>query len=203
MILDDGIGFELGRVFLQASKPNVSKPNEKLEQALEFIDVILTLTSAVASVSAGTLSLTECGIIPALLNTISLESAWIDKGPPSSSDYSSYVESSLTFVVAQVVQILEVAVAIHSSALAVFYDAKGVELLVKRISLEVQKICRRDVPGIDVEMNDATTAGENSRTMIRTNLNASKRSLLFSLVNCLTVVFHQQDHMSSSNPSRP
>ena len=59
MIRDDKIGFELGRIFLQASKPDLPNPSETLQQALEFIDVVLTLTSAIASVSAGSLSLTE------------------------------------------------------------------------------------------------------------------------------------------------
>lgn len=124
-------------------------------------------------------------------------------GAPSSFGRSAYVESSLTFIVAQVVQILEVAVAINANALAVFYDSKGVELLVKRISLEVHKIRNLDMNEVGVEMSDTTKTNEQHGLIIRSKLKASKRSLLFSLVNCRTVVFHQQDHMSSSKPSRP
>ncbi len=67
------IGLEVGLKFLRATKPPPLPLKEREERALEFTDSILTLTSAVISVPSGTASLTDCGIIPALVSTIALE----------------------------------------------------------------------------------------------------------------------------------
>jgi hypothetical protein len=209
--LDDDLGLELGQIFLQASKRKTCNNTVMEEQCLEFIDAVLTLTAAVASVSSGTASLTECGIIPALLNTMTLESVRNDKQRMlfKNLNHTPYIESTLKFIVAQAIQVLEVAVAMHSNALAVFYELNGVELLVRRITAEVDNAGQFSVDSkhdkehdTDAEMNDVSSICNTSPKLSCRKLKASKRSLLFSLFNCLTVVFHQQEHTPASNSSR-
>ena len=118
---------------------------------LEFIDIVLSLTSSVVSLPTGTSALTDCGLIPALVQTVSrdLETAKsvsvkspfaIPPGDEGKTRGTAYVDSLLKFVSAQAIQILEAAVVTHSSALIAFHELEGVELLVKRLNLEIEEI---------------------------------------------------------------
>ena len=202
--------------------------HEQEERMLEFIDIVLSLTSSVVSLPTGTSALTDCGLIPALVQTVSrdLETAksvsvkspfTLPPGDEGTTRGTAYVDSLLKFVSAQAIQILEAAVVTHSSALIAFHELEGVELLVKRLNLEIEQIKQAgsdsDGDG-DVEMkdaksqeessstNDGNNGGDNSNNNNNNNktrpLTASRRVILFSLTNCLTVIFHQQDSSSSS-----
>ena len=83
------LGMELGVAFLKATKPPALPRHEREERALEFIDAVLTLTSAVISVPSGTASLTDCGIIPALVSTVALDGKMAGRGTTSSPFCSS------------------------------------------------------------------------------------------------------------------
>ena len=206
--------------------------HEQEERMLEFIDIVLSLTSSVVSLPTGTSALTDCGLIPALVQTVSrdLETAksvsvkspfTLPPGDEGKTRGTAYVDSLLKFVSAQAIQILEAAVVTHSSALIAFHELEGVELLVKRLNLEIEEIKQSgsdsDGDG-DVEMkdaksqegssstNDGNNGGDNNNNNNNNNntnnktrpLTASRRVILFSLTNCLTVIFHQQDSSSSS-----
>ena len=104
---------------------------------MEFIDSVLTLTSAVISVPSGTASLTDCGIIPALVSTVALDSQMAQKKSSMGKEIgegedSSYSESLLKFITAQVIQILEGAIMTHNGALTAFHELKGVDVLIRR-----------------------------------------------------------------------
>jgi hypothetical protein len=266
------IGLEVGLAFLRATKPPPLPLKEREERALEFTDSILTLTSAVISVPSGTASLTDCGIIPALVSTISLEgrmarrslsvqeelredssdgtklstplsqafiyalsataatAAVANSFSIADKEEESYSDCLLKFISAQAIQILEGAIVTHNSALSAFHELKGVDILAQRLSVEVERAKQMEdntllppVPsgsdivsssivvgsgeskndigantqsGISTELTSsamitAATAGTIAPTHRRRNLQAARRALLFSTVNCLTVVFHQ------------
>ena len=227
------IGLELGLAFLKATKPPPLPQNEREERALEFIDSVLTLTSAVISVPTGTASLTDCGIIPALVSTIALDgqmarrSLQAETASPfctsSAGNEESYSDCLLKFISAQAIQILEGAIVTHNHALSAFHELKGVDILVQRLSVEVEKV--RRLAGINQTPSSAaataTGKGGGDDSSAATNaenegvsdmvlddspstttasaddkprtLQAARRVLLYSAVNCLTVVFHQHE----------
>jgi hypothetical protein len=218
------IGIELGLAFLRATKPPPLPLKVREERALEFIDSILTLTSAVISVPSGTASLTDCGIIPALVSTIALDGQMARRLLPgdhvdgaNESEEESYSVSLLKFISAQAIQILEGAIVTHNSALSAFHELKGVDILIQRLSIEVEKVklCqvaedsmlridgngnREDTCAVMESSNDSTTV-VTPLSHRRRSLQAARRVLLFSAVNCLTVVFHQHDANSGTNPA--
>ena len=227
------IGLELGLAFLKATKPPPLPQNEREERALEFIDSVLTLTSAVISVPTGTASLTDCGIIPALVSTIALDgqmarrSLQAETASPfctsSAGNEESYSDCLMKFISAQAIQILEGAIVTHNHALSAFHELKGVDILVQRLSVEVEKV--RRLAGINQTPSSAaataTGKGGGDDSSAATNaenegvsdmvlddspstttasaddkprtLQAARRVLLYSAVNCLTVVFHQHE----------
>ena len=141
------IGIELGLAFLRATKPPPLPLKVREERALEFIDSILTLTSAVISVPSGTASLTDCGIIPALVSTIALDGQMARRLLPgdhvdgaNESEEESYSVSLLKFISAQAIQILEGAIVTHNSALSAFHELKGVDILIQRLGIEVARM---------------------------------------------------------------
>ena len=150
------IGLELGLAFLKATKPPPLPQSQREERALEFVDSVLTLTSAVISVPTGTASLTDCGIIPALVSTIALDgqvarrSLLEDTEKKSSSPFctsrtgseESYSDSLMKFISVQAIQILEGAIVTHNNALSAFHELKGVDILVQRLNVEVEKVKR-------------------------------------------------------------
>ena len=218
------IGIELGLAFLRATKPPPLPLKVREERALEFIDSILTLTSAVISVPSGTASLTDCGIIPALVSTIALDGQMARRLLPgdhvdgaNESEEESYSVSLLKFISAQAIQILEGAIVTHNSALSAFHELKGVDILIQRLGIEVEKVklCqvaedlmlridgngnREDTSAVMESSNDSTTVA-TPLSHRRRSLQAARRVLLFSAVNCLTVVFHQHDANSGTNPA--
>eukprot|EP00571_Detonula_confervacea_P003423 CAMPEP_0172329052 /NCGR_PEP_ID=MMETSP1058-20130122/60671_1 /TAXON_ID=83371 /ORGANISM="Detonula confervacea, Strain CCMP 353" /LENGTH=4507 /DNA_ID=CAMNT_0013046199 /DNA_START=90 /DNA_END=13614 /DNA_ORIENTATION=- len=212
------IGLELGLAFLKATKPPPLPQKDREERALEFIDSVLTLTSAVISVPSGTASLTDCGIIPALVSTIALDSQMAKKSQTEESsspfctstsgkDEESYSDSLLKFISAQAIQILEGAIVTHNSALSAFHELKGVDILVQRLNVEVEKVKHQEAEpaadSVDGEAGkDAPAAAAAEKKPRRRNLQAARRVLLFSAVNCLTVVFHQHDS-GGANPAAP
>ena len=198
---DNGnLGQELGMIFLQCTKPPPLPRKDREERALEFIDSVLTLTSAVISVPSGTAALTDCGIIPALVSTIALDSQIVQKRTDGHKELSlfatenddgkeSYSECLLKYITAQAIQILEGAIVTHTSALSAFHELKGVDILVHRLHMEMERVKRVDNSNTDDEAMDEV----NGKPKAKRNLQAARRVLLFSAVNCLTVVFHQQE----------
>ncbi|CAB9503919.1 Probable E3 ubiquitin-protein ligase hulA [Seminavis robusta] len=205
---------DIGLAFVEATKAPAAPRLEQLERALEFIDSILTLTSAIVSTPTGTSALTDCGLIPALLTTAATDSkSFITGALPNAASYSDEqllgVKSLLRFITAQAIQILEGAIVTHNNALAAFHDLHGVEVLTSRLSKEVghtrrEKEAAETEPEkmdcdngenppsepVDVEMEE--TEPEKHRIL------SSQRVLLFSIVTCLTVVFHQESTSSSA-----
>jgi len=201
---EDDLDINLGLAFLEATKPPPLPPQVQEERALEFIDAVLTLTSAVISVPLGTSALTDCGFIPALISTVALHSdaSTLDVSSDGTKQGGlSYSGCLMNFITAQAIQILEGGVVTHGNALTAFHDLKGVDVLVRRLDLEIQKI-KRDggeplvavarAGGVQMEIDSAPTTGNRP-------LRASRRVLLFSIVNCLTVVFHQQESSTSNS----
>ena len=188
MSLEDDIALDLGMVFLKATKTKHLPQNELEERALEFIDAVLTLTSAVVSVPSGTAALTDCGLIQALISTIALDSH-VAEGE-NIVGKESYSSSLLKFITAQAIQILEGAIVTQSSALSAFHELHGVELLVSRLSQEIKRI--------QLETNKDKTATEDNKGSTPMDINnqslqckqhsiskplrAARRVLLFSIL---------------------
>jgi hypothetical protein len=209
---EDAIAFEVGLAFVEATLPPPLPRVVQLERALEFIDSVLTLTSAVISTPSGTSALTDCGLIPALLTTVAIDSQKLVDGVISGSSNASEVtriKALLRFVTAQAVQILEGAIVTHNNALSAFHDLQGVEVLTTRLSkeiLESRKMAEdtaepdSGIAPMDCDPMDSDVAGNIDVEMSPESgnrLQSSQRVLLFSIVTCLTVVFHQESTSSS------
>ena len=195
-------GLELGLAFIRATKPPPLPRKVRQERALEFIDSVLTLTSAVIAVPSGTSALTDCGIIPALVSTIALDSQMAknsnNQSPFVEANEESYSDSLLKFISAQAIQILEGAIVTHTNALSAFHELKGVDVLVQRLSSEVEIIRKNSSSGdSDVVMEDIHGGTKDEKP----RLQGAQRVLLFSAVNCLTVVFHSHD--AGANAAAP
>lgn len=204
---EDTLAFEIGLAFVQATMPPPLPRNVQLTKALEFIDSVLTLTSAVVSTQSGTSALTECGLIPALLATVAVDHEEIFEKSGlgnTSTDESIRITALLRFVTAQAIQIIEGAIVTQSNALSAFHDLNGVEVLTRRLSKEIRAAVGTDTVGDAMDCDEMDTPRQNV-SMASTNetaLRCSQRVLLFSIVTCLTVVFHQESTSSSiSTPS--
>ena len=201
---EESMAMDIGLAFIEATSTPPLPRLEQLERALVFIDSVLTLTSAIVSTPSGTSSLTECGLVPALLNTVSIdtEKVVIDIAPETSSTSELLrIQSLLRFVTAQAVQILEGAIVTHNNALSAFHNLKGVEVLTTRLSKEV--LSARDSRIKNLSENGCTPMDiDNSMEIESSSFSdigprASQRVLLFGIVTCLTVVFHQESTSSS------
>ena len=54
----------------------------------------------------------------------------------------SYSDSLMKFISVQAIQILEGAIVTHNNALSAFHELKGVDILVQRLNVEVEKVKR-------------------------------------------------------------
>lgn len=186
-------------VFLKATKTAPTPQNILEERALEFIDAVLTLTSSVVSVPSDTAALTDCGLIQALISTIALDTHVAEDETIIGKE--TYCSSLLRFITAQAIQILEGAIVTQTSALTAFHELHGVELLISRLAQEIKRI--------QLETEKAATEYRGAEPMDIDNqpsqqskpLRAARRVLLFSILNCLTIVFHQHETVTASTPS--
>jgi len=203
--IDMDLDLDLGMAFLEATKPPALPLEIQEERSLEFTDAVLTLTSALVSVPSGTAALTDCGLIPALISTLAHHGR--SNKDSNKSTQVSYSECLRKFITAQAVQILEGAIVTHNSALTAFHELNGVDLLVGRLNEEIGLIKSQGEVMDAAESNktsavagaiDGDVAMEDTSSGSTRPLSASKRVLMFSIVNCLTVVFHQQE---GSQPS--
>ena len=208
---DEEIALEVGLSFVHATRPPQSGPGDQVMRALRFIDTVLTLTSAVVSAPSGTAALTDCGLIPALLNTVAVNTKTL-LTPSHSSLLStltekevSKIEAQLRFVVSQCIQILEGAIVTHNAALSSFHELRGIDVLIARLDIEIQETRRfsssetesESSSRMDVEESTESMEVEQPTKQTRV-LVSSRRVLLFSIVNCLTVVFHQESTSASA-----
>lgn len=90
----------------------------------------------------------SCGIIPALVCTISLDGQMARRFSPGdnvnvtndSEEEESYSVSLLQLISSQAIQILEGAIVTHKIALSAFHELKGVDILIQRLGIEVEKV---------------------------------------------------------------
>ena len=209
---EEAIAFEVGLAFVEATMPPPLPRVIQLERALEFIDSVLTLTSAVVSNPTGTSALTDCGLIPALLTTVAIDHQELLNEVTSDSSSPSHmlrIRALLRFVTAQAVQILEGAIVTHNNALSAFHELQGVEVLTTRLSKEILTQRKKGEKKSEVESevtpmdcdpsdSDIVTKMDVDMSLQKSDqLQSSQRVLLFSIVTCLTVVFHQESTSSS------
>ena len=208
--VEDDICTDIGLAFIEATSAPALPRFQQLEKALLFIDSVLTLTSAIVSTPSGTSSLTECGLVPALLNTVSIHSdeSMGNIMPESSSTFEVLrIQSLLRFIIAQAVQILEGAIVTHNNALSAFHNLQGVEVLTTRLSKEILSVrdkrinaeSNHECSPMDIDNTDTNRMELDSSSSISSDVGprASQRVLLFGIVTCLTVVFHQESTSSS------
>jgi E3 ubiquitin-protein ligase HUWE1 len=198
--------FEVGLAFVEATMPPQLPRKVQVEQALEFIDNVLTLTSAIVATPTGTSALVDCGLIPALLTTVSVDPEHVLRSLLPDSDSTpeevSRIRSLLRFITSQAVQILEGAFVTHSNALSTFHDLNGVEVLMESLSREINATQEdnADQP-MDTSMDgadgDAAMADSNGPTV---RIRSSQRVVLYAILTCLTVVFHQES-TSAATPA--
>lgn len=201
---DEAMAMDIGLAFVEASRPPLEPRFVRLERALEFVDSVLTLTSAVVSAPSGTSALTECGLIPALLSTVAADPRALLEGSDDTITSSlserelKRVRALLRFISAQAVQIIEGAIVTHNNALTAFHDLQGVNVLTNGLWRGIQEV--RSDSGLVGDATDKMDVKEPAQgTSDDRKLCFSQRVLLFSLVNCLTVVFHQESTSSASS----
>ena len=206
---------ELGLAFLEATSAPLPSRLVQVENAMEIIDNVLTLTSAVQSAPGGTSALTECGLIPTLLTTISMDTDGVVDQMLSAEDRESISQSDLDrvcarlrFVMAHAVQILEAAFVAHNNALAAFNDLQGVQVLTARLCGELgipvtagSSEAKPGVEAMDVDTSPSSEVTKPASQLLKGEIVSPSRSvLLFSIVTCLTIVFHQ-DASTSTAPT--
>ena len=198
---EEDVALDIGLAFLQATKPPLVSEKDQIMRAVKFVDNLLSLTSAVVSAPSGTAALTDCGIIPALLSTVALGSKTLPKALSTlnavfTASDQSRIYAHVRFIASQAIQIIEGAIVTHNNALSAFHDLKGVDILITR--LEEEMITAKEER--DEESSQAVPMETDDKSGAR-KLVASRRVLLFSIVNCLTVVFHQESTTSSHTPN--
>ena len=171
---DEAMAMDLGLAFLEATAPPRPPRSVQVQQALVWLDTLLQLTLVVTSTPTGAAALTESGMVPALLSLIALDTDETVRGllhlnaTASLTPYASIV-AQLQFVTAQAVQILETLIVAQMNAVHAFGDLQGVVILTERLS--------RELP---INVNG------------KRGPSPAQRILIFSLLTCLTVVFHQE-----------
>ena len=190
------LGLDLGLTFLEATRAP-SDESSMESKAIEFVETVLSLAGSIISVSTGTTSLTDCGLVPALVSTIAQTSQVVkntNDSPfePKDTPEQKYCSSLLKFITSQSIQILEVAIITHNPALMAFHDLKTVDLLVTLLHSEFEGTKEETVSSEIMHV-------EEDCEDIQIKLNGSTRVLLFSILNCLTIVFHHQETNPRSN----
>lgn len=187
------LGLDLGLTFLEATKTPIDETNIE-SRALEFVESVLSLATSIIFIATSTSSLTDSGLVPALVSTIA-QSAQVVCDPNfkpfdgKDANEQSYCSTQLRFITSQSIQLLETAVTSHNPAMAAFHDLKVVDLLVNLLEKEF----------IRIETDFNTSAKELlARDIVEdgTEMDASTRALIFSILNCLTMVFHHQESTS-------
>ena len=186
--VQEDIGLDLGVAFVHATRATMStnQTNDEIK-VLEFISCILTLACALVGGSSGTSALTECGLIPGLVSTIALEDQF-QSIQGANEDDRKHIVITLKFIVAQSIQLLEGAITNSTSALSAFHELNGNEILMQCLFKESNRIKSQSKSQDDV------------KTMIK--LQGPNRVVLFSILNCLTVVFHVQETSSTTSSVR-
>jgi hypothetical protein len=199
---------------------NAATQGEIEIQSLALIDSILTLTSAVIAVPSGTSALTDCGFIPSLIGVIAADRNAAAAALASESGKAgltvteeSFATCMRKFITAQSIQILESALVTHAAALSAFHDLNGTDLIISRVHQEIEATTREGLAFSTADHQSKTTrqdddvvmasaSGEslskNSKEVSRP-MRATRRALFFSLLNCLTVVFHHQESGGGGN----
>ncbi len=192
----DELGLDLGLTFLEATKAPTFEKKEREEKALEFVELVLSLASSIVNVATGTAALTDCGLVPALVSTIALTSN-MTRGGESQPLFgthdafeSKYCSSLLKFITAQAIQILEGAIVTHNPALVAFHDLKATDLFVNLLYSEFKLSFPSQDDDGDVAMDGQQNINMEQCPIV---LEGSSRVLLFSILNCLTIVFHHQE----------
>jgi hypothetical protein len=191
---NDELGMDLGLVFITATAPPPLPKFQRLRNAFLFVESLPDLTSAVVSTPMGSSSRTECGLMPALLNTVSVNpGAFVGKMitmTEISEFEGSQIKSILRYIAAQAVQILEGAIVKNGNALSAFHNLLGKQMLTDRLMNEIMTIREEKESSYLMIRPEPWTWIPRHRWMLWTC--ASQRVLLFGVVTCLTVVCHQE-----------
>ena len=181
---EDDLGLELGLAFVNVTKPKLKMGQiDAEEKAMEFISCVLCLTYAVVSSSSGTASLTDCGLIPALVSTISLydqvNNRALDVVMPDKRNYS---QALFKFIVTQSILILEGAISNHTQALSAFHELNGMETLLQTLYTTIERIESMETNSVSL--------GPIAKNP---NLQGPDRVLLNGTLHCLTVILQLQE----------
>jgi E3 ubiquitin-protein ligase HUWE1 len=193
--------FSIGLAFVEATViPPISRKLQSV-RALRFIDRMLTLTNAVVSSSQGLAALVDCGLIPALLTTVSLHPeealrGLVSGGEVFSSKEVNRIRASFRLITAQALHILETVIVAHPNSMATFQDLNGVDILINRLSWEVddaKNVGRNVSAESDMDVDDSDIGALKQKL-------SSQRIVIFCILTCLTAVFHQDSSNSEIAP---
>ncbi|CAM9557924.1 unnamed protein product, partial [Sphacelaria rigidula] len=128
--VDGGVGGETGDATVSAALSTTGL--SELDQ-LRWVEAVFSLVWAVVSVQPGAAAMTECGLIPSLLNVVQLNMDGQGFGGMDQPFHRRYV-------VSQAVQIMETAVVNNSTALATFREMDAAEVLAAAFSTELGRL---------------------------------------------------------------
>jgi E3 ubiquitin-protein ligase HUWE1 len=186
------LNLDSGLTFLEATEtPRVEKPGEQ-EKAFEFIELVLFFATSIISITSGTPALTDCGLVPAIVNNIILSTRLAELDKKNTLENSSNglnPRNMLRLISSLSIQVLEGAIVIHNPALLAFHELKSVDLLIALLHAEFSS-------NLPHKENDDSDQNDNEPCL---RFQASQRIMLYSILNCLTIVLHHQETNSRSS----
>ncbi|CAM9533904.1 unnamed protein product, partial [Chrysoparadoxa australica] len=197
-------------------------------EQLEWVETLLCLVHSVAAVQTGAAALVECGLIPAMLNVVQLHVDSLKRSGQARAPFR------WNFVVSLAVQVVETCVANNSSAQSAFRELNAAEVLVTAFYEQVAQLLVKKPKEVEARASDAAAAAGKGKGKAKEGIgegdaseaaaaaagaaaaaegdnkvlppSPSQKSLLYSLLNGLSVAFHSQGMahtMGSTHLRRP
>jgi hypothetical protein len=195
---DAAIGFQLGLTFLEATKPPPENQQSREVKALDFIESIILLAMATVSVPSGTSTLTDCGLVPAILTNISRLDYNNFAIKTKDGEDASYIRCMLIYICGLAIQTLDAAIVTQNQILSTIQELKGIEFLTSSLYTEVHDY------GTQLHLKgdpDVVMEGEVIESDSKHPFALARKVLIFSILNCLSIIFHHQENSSRSSTS--
>ena len=192
---DAVIGFQLGLAFLEATKPPPENQPSREVKAFAFIESTIVLAMATVSVPSGTSTLTDCGLVPAIITNISRLDYKNFCLKTTDGEDVSYIRCVLIYICGLAIQTLEAAIVSQSQTLSTIQELKGVEFLRSSLFTEVNNY------GCQLQLKsdpDVVMEGEVMERDSKHPFAIARKVLIFSILNCLSVIFHHQESSTRS-----
>jgi len=204
---------ELGIAFVQAAssrsgaRTNLPSAAEdeaarRRDRELYWLEGVMNLVCAVVMSQQGAVALTECGLVPALLNVLRAPMGSTEPPPTSTRAYPWGYQARRTYVIAYASYILETVIMSTNVALNTFREINAATFIVQRVHDEVEALRQESSDMVVDEPSPSLGSGKKSGqdTSLR-EASPSTKVLIYSLLTLLTVAFQSQggQHIQGSS----